>query len=60
MRRRDQWIEWIREVQRESAHHVRKYRNRIVHDQAEEIDPVSLADATRFLCRYFSFLPPDW
>jgi hypothetical protein len=122
MRRRDQWIEWIRAVERESdtaayalellqeqlrrepsslknrglgqrdylefaqnreatylvrlfaessrcrmpnervsdAHLVRVYRNSIVHDESEPATPLSLAEARRFLCRFFSFLPEHW
>ena len=39
---------------------VRTYRNSIVHDLSEPAAPVSLADARRFLCRFFSHLPEDW
>lgn len=39
---------------------VRAYRNSVVHAVADAAEPVSLAEARRFLCRYFSFLPPDW
>lgn len=39
---------------------VRAYRNSVVHDVTEAAEPVSLTEARRFLCRYFSFLPPDW
>ncbi|HVA15140.1 MAG TPA: hypothetical protein VNF99_17970 [Stellaceae bacterium] len=42
------------------AHRVRVYRNSIVHDVTATPQPTSLAEARRFLCRYFSFLPPDW
>jgi hypothetical protein len=42
------------------AQRVRAYRNSIVHDKTERAEPVSLVEAARFLCRYFSFLPPDW
>lgn len=42
------------------AHCVREYRNFIVHQAGAAPHPASLAQARRFLCRYFSFLPPDW
>lgn len=42
------------------AHRVRVYRNSIVHDLTEPVEPMSLAEARRFLCRFFSYLPPDW
>ncbi len=44
----------------DDAHLVRVFRNRIVHDDAEPTDPVSLAQARRFLCRFFSHLPENW
>jgi len=42
------------------AHRVRAYRNGIVHDESERAEPLSLAEARRFLCRFFSFLPHTW
>jgi hypothetical protein len=42
------------------AHRVRRYRNSIVHDESEPAAPVSLAEARRFLCRFFSFMPEHW
>ena len=42
------------------AHRVRQYRNSVVHQTGATPQTVSLAEARRFLCRYFSFLPPDW
>ncbi len=43
-----------------NAQAVREYRNALVHERDEVIDPISLADARRHLCRYFSFLPFEW
>ena len=42
------------------AHRVRAYRNSIVHDVSESVEAMSLAEARRLLCRYFSYLPPEW
>lgn len=42
------------------AHRVRHHRNSFVHQVGATPKPISLAEARRFLCRYFSFLPPDW
>lgn len=42
------------------AHRVRAYRNSIVHDMTDTAEPMSLAEARRLLCRFFSYLPPDW
>jgi hypothetical protein len=44
-----------------TAHRLRNYRNRIVHDQsAGDADPITLELAQRFACRFFSHLPDDW
>ena len=42
------------------AQRVRVYRNSIVHDESEIAFPITLGEARRFLCRFFSFLPPNW
>ena len=42
------------------THRVRVYRNGIVHDESELATPTTLGEARRFLCRFFSLLPPDW
>jgi hypothetical protein len=43
-----------------NAHAVRRYRNSLVHEQGEEIEPIPLAAARGHLCRFFSRLPPTW
>ena len=46
---------------RTDAHSVRRYRNRLVHEEdAEDTASVNLADARNHLCRFFSHLPEDW
>ncbi len=45
---------------RVNAHLVRTYRNNVVHDYAEQAEPVELAAARRYLCRFLSHLPEDW
>jgi len=42
------------------AHAVQEYRNSLVHEREEKIDPISLPKARGYLCRFFSFLPPNW
>jgi hypothetical protein len=42
------------------AHDVRKYRNRLVHEEDAEADEVSIETARRYLSRFFGYLPPDW
>ena len=43
-----------------NAHAVRRYRNNLVHEQGEEIEPIPLATARGYLCTFFSRLPPNW
>ena len=43
-----------------SAHQVRDYRNRLVHERDESTEPVTILMARRSLCRYLSFLPLGW
>ena len=42
------------------AHKVRIYRNHLIHERDEPLDPVSVAEARHSLCRFFSYLPPNW
>lgn len=46
--------------QLQDAHAVRDYRNSLVHEREEAIEAIPIADARGHLCRFFSFLPPDW
>ena len=50
----------IPDTQRDNAHLVRDYRNSLVHERDEETDTVPIALARGYLCRFFSFLPPQW
>jgi hypothetical protein len=43
-----------------NAQDVREYRNALVHEREEATAPISIAEARRRLCHYFSFLPPGW
>ncbi|MBI3411469.1 MAG: hypothetical protein HY040_24335 [Planctomycetes bacterium] len=42
------------------AHDVREFRNSLVHERDERVSPISIPIARGHLCRYFSFLPPNW
>jgi hypothetical protein len=42
------------------AHDVRVYRNSLVHERDEEVDPISIGKARSHLCRFFAFLPETW
>jgi hypothetical protein len=45
---------------RDEVHEVREYRNNLVHESSEDVDPVSLAEARRRLCTFFARLPDNW
>lgn len=42
------------------VHAVREYRNSLVHERDEPVDPIAIAIARGHLCRFLSFLPPNW
>jgi hypothetical protein len=51
----------IGDDQRDNAHLVREYRNSLVHERGDEdVEPIPIATARGHLCRFFSFLPPQW
>jgi hypothetical protein len=50
----------IPDDQRDHVHLVRVYRNSLVHEREEEVDPIPIAVARGYLCHFFSFLPPHW
>jgi hypothetical protein len=50
----------IPDDQQDNAHLVRDYRNSLVHEREEEMDPIPIDVARGFLCHFFSFLPPRW
>jgi hypothetical protein len=50
----------IPDDERANAHDVREYRNFLVHERDEEVDPISISEAGKHLCRFFKFLPPTW
>jgi hypothetical protein len=43
-----------------NAHAVRAYRNTLVHEQAEDVHSLTITAARRYLCQFFSRLPPEW
>ena len=50
----------ILDAAKTNAHAVRKYRNRLVHEEDADGEPVDLKNARGYLCRFFGFLPSDW
>lgn len=43
-----------------NAHTVREYRNSLVHEREEPTVPIAIAESRSHLCRFFSYLPPEW
>jgi hypothetical protein len=43
-----------------NVHAARKYRNRLIHEEDAEGDPVTLTEARRYPGRFFGCLPDDW
>src|SRR5205085_1499714 len=39
---------------------VRQYRNALVHESDDQVDPISIEVASGRLCRFFSRLPDNW
>jgi hypothetical protein len=50
----------IPDDQRDNAHLVRDYRNSLVHEREEDVEPLPVAVARGYLCHFFSFLPYKW
>jgi hypothetical protein len=44
----------------EDAHRVRKYRNKLVHERDEEIEPVTINEGRSHLAKYLARLPMEW
>ena len=52
----------IPDTQRQNAHVVREYRNKLVHEREAEKKEESgvIKTARGYLCHFFSFLPAEW
>jgi hypothetical protein len=50
----------IHDVQFQKAHSVRLYRNALVHEQGEAVEPMSISTSRKYLCQFFSFLSGYW
>jgi len=44
----------------ENAHLVRNHQNTLIHEESEYGRPVTVAEARRYLCTYFKWLPLTW
>ena len=43
-----------------NAHSVREYRNSLVHEREAVVLPIPVGEARGHLCKFLSYLPPDW
>ena len=43
-----------------NVHVARKWRNRLIHDEDAEGESITLAEARRYLGRFFGSLPDNW
>ena len=43
-----------------SVHSVREYRNHLVHERDQDLDPVAIKDARHWLATYLARLPKQW
>jgi hypothetical protein len=43
-----------------NAHAIRQYRNALLHQASDDIVPITIAQARRCLCTFFSFMPHHW
>jgi hypothetical protein len=50
----------IPDTQRDNGHLVREYRNTLVHEREDEIEPLTISAARSHLCIFFRFLPHQW
>lgn len=50
----------IPQVDADAVHRVREYRNVLVHERSEPVEPVTIREATRFLCTFLSRVQRMW
>ncbi len=50
----------IPDTDRDHGHLVRDYRNSLVHEREDQSAAISVADARRYLCTFFSYLAAEW
>jgi hypothetical protein len=43
-----------------NAHAVREYRNSLVHEREDDVEPIPIDETRSHLCHYLSFLPIQW
>ena len=50
----------IPQADADAVHKVRDYRNVLVHDRSQAVAPVTIREATRFLCTFLSRVQGIW
>jgi hypothetical protein len=43
-----------------NAHKIREYRNQLVHEIEDAVEPITIDVTRSHLCHYLSFLPIEW
>jgi len=50
----------IPQADTDAVHRVREYRNVLVHERSKPVTPVTIREATRFLCTFLSRIQRIW
>ena len=45
---------------RADVHHIRDYRNMLVHSRASQVDPLTVEECLSRLGKYIAYFPQDW
>jgi hypothetical protein len=50
----------VGEKHRDDVHHVRDYRNMLVHPHAKQVDPLTVDESLKRLGKYLAYFPLSW
>jgi hypothetical protein len=50
----------ISDMHRDAVHHVRNYRNSLIHTHAEFVDPLTVDQCLNRIGKYLAHLPQQW
>ena len=50
----------VGDAHRDATHHVRQYRNTLVHAHAEQVAPLTIDQCLSGLGKFLAFLPQNW
>jgi hypothetical protein len=50
----------IPDTDRDHGHVVRDYRNGLLHEREDQPESIPVAEARKYLCTFFSYLPAEW